>query len=143
MALILTPVAFLLGHVAVPQELSRLAARHGWTHGHPGCLRLHFVASGGSFEMEHTPKHLVVHGTYQFTRNPMWARPVDGSFIPSFLFMIWRARTLFSLLMARLLAVRGFDAIQMSLRLRQHAFYRKIHRERGMEQFWELDGASR
>src|SRR5260370_41448694 len=32
-------------------------------------------------------------------------------------FMIWRARTLFSLLMARLLAVRGFDAIQMSLRL--------------------------
>ena len=116
MALILTPVVFLLGHVAVPQELSRLAARHGWTHGHPGCLRLHFVASGGSFEMEHTPKHLVVHGTYQFTRNPMWTRPVEGSFIPSFLFMIWRARTLFSLLIARLLAVRGFDAIQVSPR---------------------------
>ncbi len=116
MALILTPVVFLLGHVAVPQELSRLAARHGWTHGHPGCLRLHFVASGGSFEMEHTPKHLVVHGTYQFTRNPMWARPVDGSFIPSFLFMIWRARMLIALLMSRLLAVRGFDAIQVSPR---------------------------
>ena len=162
MALILTPVVFLLGHVAVPQELSLLSARHGWTHGRPGrrnllgliligigvaglfwCARLHFVASGGSFEMEHTPKHLVVHGPYQFTRNPMWARPVDGSFIPSFLFMIWRARTLFSLLMVRLLAVRGFDAIQISLRLRQHAFYRKIHRERGMEQFWELDVASR
>ncbi len=81
MALILTPVVFLLAHVAVPQELSRLAARHGWTHGRPGwlnllgliligggwaglvwCLRLHFVASGGSFEMEHTPEHLVVHG---------------------------------------------------------------------------------
>jgi len=59
------------------------------------------------------------------------------------LFMIWRARTLVSLLMARLLAVRDFDAILVSLRLRQHAFYRKIHRERGMEQFWELDGASR
>jgi len=31
-------------------------------------------------------------------------------------FMIWRAGTLFSLLMARLLAVRGFDAIQVSPR---------------------------
>jgi hypothetical protein len=31
-------------------------------------------------------------------------------------FMIWRARILFSLLMARLLAVRDFDAIQVSLR---------------------------
>ena len=91
MALILTPVVFLLAHVAVPQELSRLAARHGWTHGRPGwlnllrliligggwaglvwCLRLHFVASGGSFEMEHTPEHLAVHGPYKFTRNPMY-----------------------------------------------------------------------
>jgi hypothetical protein len=33
-----------------------------------------------------------------------------------FLVMIWRAGTLFSLLMARLLAVRGFDAIQVSPR---------------------------
>jgi hypothetical protein len=68
MALILTPVVFLLGHVAVPQELSSLSARHGWAHGGPGwlnllgliliggggaslvwCLRLHFVASDGSF----------------------------------------------------------------------------------------------
>jgi hypothetical protein len=44
----------------------------------------------------------------------MWARPVDGGFIPSFLFMMWRAGTLFSLLMARWLAVHGFDAIQVS-----------------------------
>jgi hypothetical protein len=71
MALILTPMVFLFGHVAVPQELSLLSARHGWAHGRPGglnllgliligiggaslfwCARLHFVASGGSFEME-------------------------------------------------------------------------------------------
>jgi protein-S-isoprenylcysteine O-methyltransferase Ste14 len=91
MALILTPVMFLLGHVAVPQELSLLSARHGWAHGRPGwrnllgliligvgaaglmwCLRLHFVTSGGSFEMERTQNYLVVRGPYQFTRNPMY-----------------------------------------------------------------------
>ncbi len=68
-ALILTPVVFLLGHVAVPQELSLLSARHGWIHGHPGrrnllgliligiggaslfwCARLHFVCCAGYFE---------------------------------------------------------------------------------------------
>src|SRR5713226_822468 len=81
MALILTPVVFLLGHVAVPQELSLLSARHRWAHGRPGwlnllgliligggwaglvwCLRLHFVASGDSFEMERTQNYLVVRG---------------------------------------------------------------------------------
>ncbi len=91
MALILTPVVFLLGHVAVPQELSLLSARHGWAHGRPGglnllgliligigaaglfwCARLHFVASRGSFEMERTQNYLVVRGPYQFTRNPMY-----------------------------------------------------------------------
>jgi protein-S-isoprenylcysteine O-methyltransferase Ste14 len=91
MALTLTPVVFLLGHVAVPQELSRLAARRGWAHGRPGglnllgliligiggaslfwCARLHFVASGGSFEMERTQNYLVGRGPYQFTRNPMY-----------------------------------------------------------------------
>jgi hypothetical protein len=67
MALMLTPLVFLLGHVAVPQELSLLSARHGWADGRPGwlhllglipigagfsgliwCLRLHFVGARGS-----------------------------------------------------------------------------------------------
>src|SRR5215813_15153259 len=91
MTLILTLVVFLLAHVAVPQELSLLSARHGWAHGGPGwlnllglipigagwadlvwCLRLHFVASKSSFEMERTQNYLVMRGPYQFTRNPMY-----------------------------------------------------------------------
>ncbi len=77
MALILTPVVFLLGHVAVPQELSLLSARHGWAHGRPGGLNLLGliligIGAGGSFEMERTQNYLVVRGPYQFTRNPMY-----------------------------------------------------------------------
>ena len=92
MALILTPVVLLLGHVAVPQQLSLLSARHGWTHGGPPgwlnllgvipiaagaaflvwCFRLHFVGVRDSFEMERTQNYLVVGGPYRFTRNPMY-----------------------------------------------------------------------
>src|SRR5215831_14604340 len=90
-ALILTPVVFLLGHVAVPEALSQLSARHGWADARPGwlnllgllpigaggallvwCLRLHFVGARSSFEMERTQNYLVVRGPYQFTRNPMY-----------------------------------------------------------------------
>jgi protein-S-isoprenylcysteine O-methyltransferase Ste14 len=91
MALILTPVLFLLAHVVVPRELSSLSTRHGWAHERPGrrnllaliligigaaciawCARLHFVASRGSFELERTQNYLLVRGPYQFTRNPMY-----------------------------------------------------------------------
>ena len=91
MALILTPVVLLLGHVALPEALSEFSTRHGWDHGRPGrrnllglipigagsaglvwCLRRHFVASGCSFEIKGTQHYLVVRGPYQFTRNPMY-----------------------------------------------------------------------
>jgi len=91
MALILTPVVLLLGHVIVPQQLSLLSARHGWAHGGPGWLnllgvipiaagaaflvctfRLHFVAVRDSFEMKGTQNYLVLIGPYRFTRNPIY-----------------------------------------------------------------------
>ena len=90
-ALILTPVILLLGHVVVPQQLSLLSSRHGWAHEGQGwfnllglipigagaallvwCFRLHFVGVRGSFEMERTQNYLVVAGPYRFTRNPMY-----------------------------------------------------------------------
>jgi protein-S-isoprenylcysteine O-methyltransferase Ste14 len=90
-ALVLTPVVLLLGHVAAPQQLSSLSVRHGWAHGGPGwlnllglipigvgaallvwCFHLHFVGVRGSFEMERTQNYLVVGGPYRYTRNPMY-----------------------------------------------------------------------
>ena len=91
MALLLTPVVVLLGHVAVPRELSSLSARHGWARGRPGrlnlpglilvgigvaglswCARLHFGAARGSFERGRTQGYLVVRGPYRLARNPMY-----------------------------------------------------------------------
>jgi protein-S-isoprenylcysteine O-methyltransferase Ste14 len=91
-ALVVTPVVFLLGHVVFPQALSELSVHHGWTGGRPGwlnllgipliaaggagiawCLRLHFASSGGSsFETGATQDYLVVHGPYRVTRNPVY-----------------------------------------------------------------------
>jgi len=62
MALILTPVMFLLALILIGIGTACIS----W------CARLHFVASPGSFEMEHTPRYLLVRGPYQFTRNPMY-----------------------------------------------------------------------
>jgi protein-S-isoprenylcysteine O-methyltransferase Ste14 len=91
MALILAPVVLLLAHVALPQQLSLLSARHGWANGEPGWLNLlgvipigagaaflvwslclHFVAVRDSFEVGRTQNYLVVGGPYRFTRNPMY-----------------------------------------------------------------------
>lgn len=72
-AFLLTPVVFVLGHVALPRQLSLLSARHGWADARPGRLNLlHFVGARGSFEMEQTQHYLVVRGPYQVTRNPMY-----------------------------------------------------------------------
>jgi protein-S-isoprenylcysteine O-methyltransferase Ste14 len=91
MALILTPVLFLLAHVAMPRELSLHSTRRGWDHGRPGrlnwlglifigigaagvlwCTRLHFLASHDSFELAGSQPYLIVRGPYQFTRNPVY-----------------------------------------------------------------------
>jgi Phospholipid methyltransferase len=70
-ALIMTPVILLFGHVVVPYQLSLLSARHGWANGVPGWLNLLGVipiAAGAAFLVW----SFRVRGPYWLTRNPMY-----------------------------------------------------------------------
>jgi protein-S-isoprenylcysteine O-methyltransferase Ste14 len=74
-----------------PWGLSLLSARHGWVAGRPGPLNLfslilvgagsaciiwiialHWVRAPDGWDLETTPKYLLVRGPYKVTRNPIY-----------------------------------------------------------------------
>jgi protein-S-isoprenylcysteine O-methyltransferase Ste14 len=76
---------------AAPWGLSLLSARYGWIAGEPGLLNLfplilvvagiacliwivalHWVQAPEGWELETTPRYLLVRGPYKFTRNPTY-----------------------------------------------------------------------
>jgi len=88
---IIWTVGLALVHVAAPWGISLLSPRNGWVDGRPGpwnllalilvvaglsgiiwCASLHFVQASQGWELERTPKYLLVHGPYKFSRNPMY-----------------------------------------------------------------------
>ena len=88
---ILWIVGALVVHVALPWAISLIGPRYGWVEGRPGLWNLiglipvvaglamiawggslHFVAAPGGWEMETTPRYMLVKGPYQFSRNPMY-----------------------------------------------------------------------
>jgi protein-S-isoprenylcysteine O-methyltransferase Ste14 len=90
-AFVSTPLLFVLVHVLLPYEISRLSVHHGWVGGYPGPWNLlalivvvigaagivwgaglHVLETSPSFEMETTPRYLLKGGPYRFSRNPIY-----------------------------------------------------------------------
>ena len=91
----LTPFYFALvlplALVVAPWGLSLLSPRYGWEAGHPGPLNLfslplvaigiacviwiivlHCVEAPDGWDLERTPKYLLMRGPYEFSRNPSY-----------------------------------------------------------------------
>ncbi len=91
----LTPIYFALMLplmlLVAPWGLSLLSHRYGWEAGRPGLLNLfplalvvigmaciiwiiilHYVAAPEGWEIERTPKYLLIRGPYKFCRNPSY-----------------------------------------------------------------------
>jgi protein-S-isoprenylcysteine O-methyltransferase Ste14 len=91
----LTPIYFALVLplvlVVAPWGLSLLSPRYGWEAGHPGLLNLlslilivtgiacviwiivlHCVQAPEGWDLERTPRYLLIRGPYKFSRNPSY-----------------------------------------------------------------------